>query len=585
MFNKYYQDELSFLREMGQEFSKAHPEAAHFFADRGSDPDVERLLEGFAFLTGRIRQKLDDELPELTHTMMGLLWPHYLRPIPSMTILEFEPKPGAIRQRQRIPRGTEMESLPVEGTRCRFRTCFDVDMYPLSLAEAELSPATPSRLRLRFQASNNIQLAEMQMDQLRLHLHGDPTVTYPLYLWLSNYVRKITLQSIHDNQAGRQINLPLSALQPVGFSEKESLLSYPQNSFPGFRLLQEYFTLPSRFLFFDLGRINRAAELEAADTFEIVFEFSRTFDGSLRVGKENILLNCTPVANLFPHQADPLRVEHNKVEYRIRPSGPDIQHYEIYSVEEVFGWKQGTAERRGYKPFFSFAHSLNTSNDQDAYYQTRLRPAVVGDGTDAYISFVTVGGSNVVPETETISLDLMCTNRRLPTQLRVGDINAPTSNSPEFARFRNITRLTPSIPPPLTGNLHWRLISHLSLNYLSLNSVESLRGILELYNFRAVYDRQAARANQLLLEGIHDVQIFSDDRLFHGAPIRGITVNIGLQEDNFTNEGAMYLFSHVLNEFLALYATLNAFTQLTVKGVKYGEIYQWPPRLGQQILL
>src|SRR5262249_27702251 len=148
-----------------------------------------------------------------------------------------------------------------------------------------------------------------------------------------------------------------------------------------------------------------------------------------------------------------------------------------------------------------------------------------------------------------------------------------------------ITKATPSIRPPLGGDLHWRLISHLSLNYLSLASVEALRGILELYNFLALYDRQAARENELRLEGIRDVQAKPAEWLFRGAPVRGTRVALELQEDNFAGEGDLYLFASVLNEFFSLYATLNSFSQLTVRGVQYGGVYSWPPRIGQQIIL
>src|SRR5512140_3863614 len=166
-FNRYYLDELTFLREMGREFAAAHPDAAHFLADRRSDPDVERLLEGFAFLTGRLRQKLDDELPEVTHSMMGLLWPHYLRPIPSITLMQFTPARGSTRERLVVPRGVEVDSVPVEGTPCSFRTSSSVALEPVEVAEAAIeSPSTGSwTIRLRFRTATGVKLPQLRLDR------------------------------------------------------------------------------------------------------------------------------------------------------------------------------------------------------------------------------------------------------------------------------------------------------------------------------------------------------------------------------------------------------------------------------------
>jgi type VI secretion system protein ImpG len=585
MFNKYYQDELTFLREMGREFARAYPSAAQFLADRGSDPDVERLLEGFAFLTGRIRQKLDDEFPELTHALMNLLWPHYLRPIPSMSLLEFSQIPGAVRDRQRIARGAEVASVPVEGTPCRFRTCFDVDLYPLVLDDAALDTTADGRacLRLRFALSQGATLAQAKVDTLRLHLFGEPA--YALYVWLCRHTAEVTVRPITRGKPGPEVALTGSVVRPVGFAKEEALLPYPATSFDGYRLLQEYFTFPEKFLFVELSRLAPLARLATGEAFEVSVIFSRPPAASLRVSREHIRLYCTPVVNLFTTDSDPIRVTHQRVEYRVRPAGSNPLHAEIYSMDRASGWVRGTAEEQEYEPFYSFNHGLGPSGRQTVYYQTRLRSAVVGDGTDTSVSFVNAEQSTMIPPTETVVFRLTCTNRTLAGTLRVGDIQTPTDSSPEFAQFRNISKVIPAIRPPIGGDLYWRLISHLSLNYLSLTSVRALRGILELYNVQALYDRQAARANERRLEGIREITSEGHDLLYRGTPIRGTATRIDLNEDHFAGEGDMFLFANVLNEFLSLYASLNSFSRLTVRGVKEGEIYQWPARIGHQIIL
>jgi type VI secretion system protein ImpG len=236
MFNKYYQDELTYLRQLGREFAAAYPQVGHMLAETGTDPDVERLLEGFAFLTGRIRQRLDGELPELTHAFVGLLWPHYLHPLPSMTIIQFEPA-ITLQDVQAIPRGTEIESKPVEGTRCRFRTTSDIQLYPFSLKTIGLDRPmrTAAQLRLGFSVSEKAQMSDLEIASLRLHLHGEPATANELYCGLVHHARAATCRA-----GAREIRVDGPPTVPVGFGDEEGLLPYPSHAFSGYRLLQEF---------------------------------------------------------------------------------------------------------------------------------------------------------------------------------------------------------------------------------------------------------------------------------------------------------------------------------------------------------
>ncbi len=585
MFNKYYQDELAFLREMGKEFSQAWPDLAYMLAERGSDPDVERLLEGFAFLAGRIRQKLDDEFPEITHGLWNLLWPHYLRPIPSMSILEFKAVTGALREKAHIPRGTEVASVAVEGTRCRFQTCYGVDLYPMEIVDAEIEEkaGAPVTLRIEFRLAEGVQLKQMGMDSLRLYLWGDPEVAALVYLWMCRNLKEVVFQGYLEGRPGQQFTLAPSSVTPAGFSEDEALLPSPMQSFAGFRMLQEYFALPAKYMFLDIRGLRPAAAIETGEKFELQFRFNPGLQKMPKVAGENFRLHCTPIVNLFAHTADPIRLEHERVEYRLRPASVDAAHYEIYSIEKVVGWEQGRTQPREYLSFYDFKHDAE-GDQKGIFYQPRLRPSISSSGTEMFITFVSEQEKNIMPPAETVSVDLMCTNRNLPEQLRIKDVSEATADSPEFAAFGNITRVTPSIRPPLDEGLHWRLLSHLALNYLSLADVAALRSVLELYNFQALYDRQAARSNQLRLDAVQGVRSEPMDWLLKGVPVRGTSVELDLVETNFSGEGDLYLFATILNELFALYASLNSFTRLTVRGVKHGEVYQWPPRLGNQIL-
>lgn len=586
-FNKYYQDELTFLRDMGTEFARAYPELAPFLLAEGSDPDVERLLEGFAFLSGRLRQKLDDELPELTHSLTSLLWPHFLRPIPAMSILQFHPVPHLVTGTQVIPRGTQVDSVPVEGTPCRFRTAYDVAVHPLSLAAVDLEQEdTAPTLRLVFECNTGVPLDVLELESIRLYLHGDAFVSQSLYLWLCRYVTSLTVRSLPSQGAGASFTLPPAAIQPVGFAEDEGLLPYAPTAFVGYRLLQEYFALPQKFLFVDITGLTPLRHDTAAERFEILCTFSQAFDNPVRVSTNNVSLYCTPIVNLFEHDADPIRLNHEKVEYLVRPSHRNPSHFDVYTIQQVTGLVQGSGERRQYHPFLSLQQmEAEEGLRQAIYYRARLTPSVIGGGVDTSIAFVTREERPALPPTETISLELICTNRDLPTQLKVGDISVPTASTPESVRFRNIFRVTPAIPPPLDSGLHWHLISNMSLNYISLANIEALRVILSTYNFQMYYDRQATRAHELRLKGLERIQVSPIDRLLRGSPIRGLRIDMDMRESHFAGEGDLYLLATVLNEFFTLYVSINAFHELVVRNVERGEEYRWPTRIGQQQLL
>ncbi len=576
-FNKYYQDELLYLRELGREFAQAHPEAASFLAEPGSDPDVERMLEGFAFLTARVREKLDDELPELTHALMEMFWPHYLRPIPSFTTLQFEPLAQAARETRTIGAGAEIDSQPVDGTSCRFRTGYPVTLQPLSLAGLELRRGTPPSLVLKFKFADGVTAAKANIHSLRLHLAGETAVSRALHLCLTRYFGKA-----YCLPAGGA-RTPLAAKTDlVGFSSSEALLAWPHASFTGFRLLQEYFSFPSKFMYVDITGLEGLASLGAATAFELHLELTRLPENMPPVGLGNVMLNCTPAVNLFRHDADPIRVDLKRTEYFVRPAGEDARHYEIYAIDRVAGMPRGTNRLREYRPLYRMS---SRPQAEAVFYRARVQPAVAGEGTNVVLSVTGGLHQAQTPEVETLSVELSCTNRNLPGKLGLGDVCVSTSNAPNFARARNITRPTASIAPPMGDDLHWRLLSHLNLNYLSLLDIEALRTLLGLYNFRARHDRQAENAHRLMLGALQSISARPGVRLVQGAPVRGLEVEIEVDEDGLGGEGEAWLFGSVLSEFLGQYVSLNAFSRLTLKGVKYGEVHTWPAKSGKRIIL
>lgn len=577
MFNQYFQNELGNLRELGGEFARRYPAVAPMLSGMSTDPDTERLLEGVAFLTAMLRQRLDDDFPEIIQELFQLIWPHYLRPIPSTTIVDFAPKSG-LKQTVKVPKGVHLASEPVDGTPCYFQTCCDVDVHPLALEKASLEEKAGKSpvIRLKF-ALQGVQLGEWQPERLRIHLTGDPRQAADIYLLLSRHLKRIV---ISPDGEGESCLLTPEQLKPAGFGAGDSLLPYPTQAFPGYRLIQEYFILPEKFLFLDIEGFHSWQNRGGANRFEICFELNELPIASPKLRKENFALAATPAINLFAHDADPIRLDHQKSEYLVRPSGSNDRNFQVYTIESVTGYVQGTAQERIYKPFEMFS----PNPEADPTFHMSIRQSPVREGFDFYLSVAYPPGSGD-PAPETLSIGLQCTNGVLSEGLQVGDICHPTSSTPEFVDFRNIRPPTSSIVPQLGRNLHWKLLSHLCLNYRSLASAENLRSLLELYNFEENRDRPAFMANQKKVAGIVAVATRTSDRLVDRVIMRGREIQLNLRQDHFAGAGDLFLFGSVLDYFLGLYASLNTFTQLTVKEAQKGEVYQWPPRIGEHPLI
>ena len=593
-FNKYFYDEMTALRELGKEFAERNPRLAPFLSVEGQDPDVERLLEGFAFLTGRLRQKLDDELPELTHSLMALLWPHFLKPIPAMSMVEFTPQ-TTVSERQRVRRGVELESRPVDGTPCTFRTCYPVDLYPIAVSDVQLHkrPAGAD-ITISLQRTANVAWSDFEIGELPVYLHGEVHSAQLLYLWMFRYLDGIDV--VARSETGETVvitELGNERLEMEGFSPDQALLPKSDQLLEGYRLVQEYFCLPEKFQFFKIKglevicqRAKMNGQVAVAQNIELVFRFNRSLDQHINVGKDNFRLFCSPVINLFKHDAIPIRADYKKTEYRVLPSGRNPSHYEIYNIDIVNGWGHLSHHNQVFKRFESFDHYEIAPVDADMrYYRERLKPSVTGNGLDCYITFVNQAEKDVFPETETVSLDLTCSNRHLPMMLEVGDICVDTGTSPEFATFQNITPVTPSLAPPLDQGFHWRLVSNMSLNYQSLTDQRSLKAILSTYDYKSFYDRQQALASQHRLDAFDGIVSEAEDRLYGGLPVRGQKTQLRLKESYFANEGDMFMFASILNELFALNCAINSFHSLQVLGVEKGEIYKWNPKSGAQPIL
>ncbi|KMW72657.1 type VI secretion protein [Photorhabdus luminescens subsp. luminescens] len=611
---KYFREELDYIRQLGRQAAIEHPHLASFLSEQGSDPDVERLLEGFAFLAGNLRAKIDDEFPELTHGLLHMLWPNYLRPTPSMTIIQYNPEDSANTQATQIKRGTQIKSRPLpddsgnddededtylsntntqkteQGHRCTFTLCRDVWLFPMSIRDISVNNSNEQGvIGLNFTSKTELNLQELQLDKLRFYLSGDDYSSTQLYFWLSYYLEDAKLV-VGDTT----IPLPDFDFVPVGFNREDALLPYPKNAYMGYRVLQEYFCFSEGFLFFDVtGFPKLPTNLKATD-FTLNLYFSEALPPEIKIRQDTFRLNCVPAINLFPMDGEVIQLNGGQSEYPLKASYSHPDRYDIFSIDKVESWlvgpdgkpKQSHDGRRSYVPFESFHHQIEHESELNTrYFRIRIKESPFRKGLEHYISFVRGDESQLLLSEENVSIRLTCTNRELPLQLRVGDINYALEGNPSFAPFRNITR--PSVPlyPLMSGKFHWSLISNMSLNYMTLLDKDALKQVLRTYDLPSLYNRQSSRSSQKRLDAIERIETKPIDRLFKGLPVRGLESTLYIRQQAFSSEGELYLFCNILSRFFALYASVNSFHMLKVINLDNQECYEWPEQTGQHALM
>jgi type VI secretion system protein ImpG len=412
-----------------------------------------------------------------------------------------------------------------------------------------------------------------------------PTAT-TLFLWLAHHCREVAVVGA-DANAPRA--LPKGSIRLPGFEPEHALLPWPALSLQGYRLLQEYFTLPAKFLFLDVENLNTATSV-ATERFELAFKLDRPPEISGRIAPEMFQLHCSPVVNLFETSATPIRRDPLAHEHPVRALDLDPRAAEVFEVRTVTGLRLGEAKPIEYRPFFDFAHEEQEGGrgrpTEAAYYRLRRVASPLDNATDGYLTVLTA--RDVAPPSgeETLSIAMTCTNRNAPEQLRAGDISVPTPATPATVKFRNITAVTPPCRPPLGSELHWRLLSHLALNNRSLTTAESLRALLGLYNLQRLAEQQVGLANQLRVEAVQRVSTDRAFRVVDGGTVLGTSLTVDVAESGFSFlKGDAYLFGAVLEALLGDHVTLNAFSELTLRLQPSRTEYRWRPRSGRQQLL
>lgn len=617
----HYNNELAHVRQMAAEFALEFPKIAGRLAlDREAkeicpDPFVERLLEGFAFLTARVQLKLDAEFPRFTQAILETVYPHYLCPIPSMAVVRFEPDEQAtqIKEGFPIPRGTVLKSIigPDERTPSEFRTAHAVQLWPIDIAEAayltrdlgalELPLESPGRaaIRIRLQSPPDLPLKSIPLDSLPFFLRGTDEIPVRIYEQIFSRGASVVLRALTDERNKPTAILPSSNIRRVGFREDEALLPDSPRGFTGYRLLHEYFACPQRFLFFEIGGLREAMSRFDCNRMDLIIVLDEPeVRLENRVDSSNFDLFCTPVINLFPKRSDRIALTDRTSEFHVVIDKTRPVDFEVFEVESIMGHGASAGEEQQFRSFYS---ARETDLESGAFYTVNRVPRVLSEkerkfgsapsyaGGEVYLSLVDSADVPYNGALHQLSVTALCTNRHLPIQMALGagrtdftmEVHAPISS------VRCLTVPTRPHPPLAEGERCWRIINHLSLNYLSLLDHPGGQGANALRDLLKLYAEPGDSHLRKQIDGL---------RSAHAAPIvrrvempgsiafaRGLEVTVIFDEGAFEGTG-MFLLGSVLEQFFARYVSLNSFTETVIQTEQRGEIIRWKQRLGTRHL-
>ncbi len=618
---KYYNHELQHIREMAGEFALEYPKIAGRLgldSFECADPYVERLLEGFAYLSARVQLKVDAEFPRFTQHLLEMIYPHYLSPTPSMAVVQLQPDlmEGSLNEGFLIPKETSLRSNIGKGeqTACEYRTAHDLTLWPIELIEAEYlngigavaNLGIPSLsglkagIRLRLKTTAGLSFNQIKLNNLPLYLRGVGELPMHIYEQLLANSIAVVVQPISRPLAWQHI-VKQSAVLPIGFNQDEALLPYTPRSFQGYRLLQEYFAFPERYMFVELTQLQAALQQCPDHEIDIIILLNRSNTRLVNeIDVSRFALFCTPAINVFPKRADRIHLSNQTNEYHIIPDRTRPLDYEIYQIREATGFGSTSDDQQAFLPFYQASSDASHAKNR-AYYSIIRAPRVISSkqklqgprssyiGNEIYISIVDANEAPFKSELKQLGLETLCTNRDLPLQLPIGigktDFTIQTGAPVELIRCLS----GPTKPRP--SNAHkdtaWKLINHLSLNYLSLLNNSEKEGASAFRSLLSLYGDNSDLSFRKQIEGVLSIQSKPIVRRINTAgPIvfgRGLEITVTVDESAFEGSG-VFLLGMVLEQFFAQYVSLNSFTETVLKTSDRGEIMRWATRLGQRHL-
>lgn len=597
----YYQRELDYLKRNAGAFAEAYPRYAarlKISRDAIEDPHVSRLIESVAFLNGRLRHKLDEDYSELSDALLLTLYPHLIQPLPSLMVVRLEPEPD-MAEPMTVPDGTTIATEEIDGVACRYRLCGDTRLLPLRLADAAMVgppfDAPPvglagarGVLRLGFETTKpEVDIGALDIETLRLFVKSDGRRAQILLEQLGANLLGVAVAT-GAGDAGAVLLRP-DAVRLLGLSEDELLLPQPKTARRSYGLLQEHFAYPHKHLFFEVAGLDRRLLNAGGNRFEMFFFFDRISPELERVVRaDDFELHAAPAINLFPLEAEPIHLDQTAVEYRIVPSAQNEDAIEVHSVTGVT-LQTARGERIETPSLYSFESG---STELGAYFHAVARRSSFGPGggDDVYLTIADLQGQLLAEETTVVNAGILATNRDLPARLPFGGGRpylAVTGTINGLSRVSALTKPTPTRRPARGESAHWKLISQLSLNYLSLvGDAESGKALREML---AIYDTSDGADSEYLRERLISVSSAPGVARLrfkgHTAMCSGIDVTLEIDDERLSGSGS-FLLCAVIERFLAGACALNSFVRVSARLQREAGIWKtWPPRIGDRPLI
>ncbi len=603
----FCEQELLFLETTARTFAERYPaNAKHLAPDPASnvDPHLERFIEGFAVLAGRVRHKVDSDFPELTESMLQLLYPHLGLIFPSMAIAQAQG--SASGKPWQLDKDTPLRSQAFgpQAERLQYTLGYPVTVWPIELTHAswETSPfdsnvrppqGTVAVLRMQFACTGGARWDDLGLDKLRLFLSGERQLIAGLYEILFNRCLGVAFQPLGGGRSVQPVRLPADqCLFQVGLDLDEGLLPFPSESFVGYRLLMELLGFPQKFLFADLAGWQQLVGRGFGATAEVLLYFSQTQENLERgLSAENLLLGCAPIVNLFHQSAEPIDLHHHQADYRVVPSRRLPRGMEVYRIESVRTLDTDTGVIRDVLPFY--ASDLISSVNPPAYFAASRRDSLMAEvpGTEVHLTIVDPEFHPAKPDHTVLDVQAMCTNRDLPFKFQQGGdrLLFPADPAGETRWLTLLHKPSAPLRPFRRRGTYWRLLGQNCLNHVSLidgaEGLRALRELLSLCDFSGPTAPQLVAVNQQIIEGIKSVRSRPILERVRSSPsqagmCRGMEVLLEFDEEKYTGTGP-FLVASVLERFLALYTGVNSFTKLLARTTQAeGYLKKWPPRAG-----
>ncbi|MBP6082033.1 MAG: type VI secretion system baseplate subunit TssF [Providencia sp.] len=587
----YFSNESKYLDELAEQVAIEKPHLVNLLSNAVQDPDSARLMDGLSYLSGNLHEQIDRQFPELINSLVNMLWPNYTRPVPSMTIMEYQYDNSIGHQAIKIPTGQPFIAKPIYVQdanasldnlhQCRFSQSRDMWLLPVQITQ--IAQRVDS-IEITFELDKADTLATLGLDKLCFYLNGAAYTTNQIYYLLSRCVKSASL--VTDEH---YFPLEKFAAKPIGFKKEDGLLPYPKNSYDGYRILQEYFCFPEAFMFMDIEGLEDIPLALKAKVFKLVIHFDIEIPEGVIVRDDSIKLNCIPAVNLFTMDSEAISLTGKEEEYVLSANYQKSHCFDIFSVEHVQGLRYPQNEKpyaANYTSFESFHHQSHYSKEKnDGYYRLKINQKENVIGYQHRLSFVRNEETQLQNCEESISVSLNCTNRDIAARLSSHSIGIDNVYVP-YGALSASNILKPTLPryPLLDSTLYWSELTNLSLNYQSLLNLTSLKQILQLYDLPAISHQQIARQSQKRLDALVSLQTEHVEHLYKGLPVRGLKTIITIHQNTFLCEGSLFLFCTVIAHFFALYTSINMFHELEVINLDNQEIYQWPAQINQQEL-